>query len=240
MAFVNAQQTRIMWGAQPLAAYVRTVTPSATRDMLDVTTLADSGKSFIGGLTDWSLRVDGLFDSTTTAGSLLADMTSNLSSGATVATSVAPAGFSAGSSVWLIPAKTVSYEPSSSVADAVQFAAEFGSGTAPALGISLADLAAVTSTSNSASQDNAASSSAGAVAHLHISAVSGTTPTLAVVVQHSTNNSAWTTLASFTSASTVGSEVITVTGTVNRYVRAAFTVGGTTPSFTCQVSLARY
>lgn len=240
MPFINAQQTRILWGAQPLHAYLRSVTPSATRDMLEVSTLADTSKVFIPGLTEYSLNVDGLFDSTATTGSLLNDITTTLSSSATVATSVAPDGFTAGNSVWLIPSKIVTYEVSSQVADAVGFSAAFGAGTAPALGTSITDLAAVTSTSNSASQDNSTSSANGAVAHLHITAVSGTTPTLAAVVQHSTNNSTWSTLGSFTTASAIGSEVITVTGTVNRYVRVAFTVGGTTPSFTCQVSLARY
>ena len=240
MSFINAQQTRILWGDIPLHAYLRSVTPSATRDMIEVSTLGDTSKAFIPGLTEWSLNVDGLFDSTTGAGSLLDDITTTLTSGATVATSVAPDGFAAGNSVWLVPSKIVTYEVSSQVADAVGFSAAFGAGTAPALGTSITNLAAVTTTSNSASQDNSTSSTSGAVAHLHITAVSGTTPTLAAVVQHSTNNSTWSTLGSFTTASAIGSEVITVTGTVNRYVRVAFTVGGTTPSFTCQVSLARY
>jgi hypothetical protein len=107
------------------------------------------------------------------------------------------------------------------------------------LGVSLADLAAITATGNGTSVDNAAGTTNGGIAHLHVTDVSGTTPTLAVVIQHSTNNSTWSTLASFTTATAATSERITFTGTVNRYVRASYTAGGTTPSFTSQVSLAR-
>jgi len=51
-------------------------------------------------------------------------------------------------------------------------------------------------------------------------------------VQHSTDNSSWSDLCTFTAVSVVGSEILTGTGTVNRYVRyiiSAFT--GTSVTF---------
>jgi hypothetical protein len=239
MAFISTNQTKLIYGTNSLAAILRTVSPSATVDMLDATTLNDTAKTFVPGLEDMTLNVDGLFDNTTTAGSAFANITAAISATSTVPTSVAPSGFAVTNPVWLLPAKTITYDVTSAVADLVQFSMSLGAATPPSLGVSLADLAVVSATGNGTSVDNAAGTTNGGIAHLHITAVSGTTPTLAVIVQHSTNNSTWTTLASFTSATAATSESITFSGTVNRYVRASYTAGGTSPQFTCQVSLAR-
>lgn len=240
MAFVNAQQARILYGSQAISSVVRSVQPTASRDMLEVTTLADTGKAFVPGLVEWQLSVDGVFDNATGAGTVFEQMTSPLTSATTVATSIAPSGFTAGNAVWLIPAKTVTYEVGAQVSNAVEYSLALGAASTPGIGISLVDLAAVTATGNGASQDNAAASTNGFLAQLHVTAVSGTTPNLTAVVQQSTNNSTWTTLGSFTAATAIGSEAITGTGTVNRYLRISWTVTGTTPSFTAQVSIVRF
>lgn len=241
MAFVTSQSTRVLFGSVAIASTVRSVKPSFKQNMLDVTTIVDSSKAFIGGINEWSVDIDGVFDNATTAGSVHDAMNTPLSATSTVPTSVAQAGFTAGYPVWLLPAKEISYAVNAQVDNAVEYSLSLAAATAPALGISVVDLAAVTATANSASLDQSAATSNGFVAHLHVTAVSGTaTPTLTAVVQHSTNNSTWTTLGSFTAATAVGSQVITGTGTVNRYVRVAWTVSGTTPSITAQVSLGRY
>lgn len=239
MPFILSNQTRVLYGNTALAAFLRNVKPSASVDMLDVTTLVDTSKQFIAGLQEFNLSIDGLFDNGTGAGSVWSAITSPINAQSIVPTSVAPAGFAVGSNVWVLPARTVSYEVSSNVADIVPFSMAFGAGSPAQVGVSLADLAAVAATANGTTVDNGASTANGMIANLHVTAASGTTPTLTVVVQHSTNGTTWTTLGTFTAATAATSELITATGTVNRYVRAAFTVGGTTPSFTCQVSLAR-
>jgi len=100
-------------------------------------------------------------------------------------------------------------------------------------------LGAETATGNSASQDQTASSSDGGSAYLQITAVSGSSPTLDAKVQHSADNSSWADLISMTQATALGAERKTVTGTVNRYVRANFTVGGSSPSFTFMLGFYR-
>jgi len=239
MAFVNSNQTRLIYGTNPLAAYLKSVGPSFTADMLDVTTLADTSKAFIAGETDYALNVDGLFDSTTTAGDVWANITAAIAASSTTPVSVAPEGFAVGNSVWVLPVKAGTYEVAGTVADLVTFTMAMQPADKPAVGRSLSDLTAYSTTTNGTSVDNGAASSNGAVINLHVTAASGTTPTLAVTVQHSTNNSTWSTIATFTTATAATSETVTVAGTVNRYTRAVFTVAGTTPSFTAQVSLAR-
>ena len=239
MAFINAQQTRVLYGNVALACYLKSVTPNANIDMIDITCLCDESRQFTSSLRDFTLNMDGFLDDDITSGSVVEALTAPIATGSTVPTSVAPNGFAAENSVWLIPAKTLSFEPTSQVADAVTFSMSLGSGTPANTGISLVDLAAVTSTGNGSTIDQTAATSDGALGHLHVTDVSGSTPQLDMLIQHSTNGSDWSTLITFASASTTTSEVVSVTGTVNRYVRVSYTVSGSTPSFTCQVSLAR-
>lgn len=111
-------------------------------------------------------------------------------------------------------------------------------------GVCLKTLAAETASANQTSFDYGATgmpSSEGAVGHLHITAVSGTTPSATVKIQHSPDDSAWADLITFTAAVAVGSQRGTVaTGvSIDRYIRSMSTITGTTPSFTYTVSFAR-
>lgn len=237
---VNANNTTILYDNFALAAYVRSASPTSTVAMLDSTTLADSSLVYYPGLASTAMTISGLFDSTTGAGSLLDDITSRLGSSTAVAATISPAGFSAGAPAWLLPALTIDYQVSNTVADLVPFTLNLGAGAAAGYGICLTALAALTATGNGTSQDNAAATSNGAVAHLHITAVSGTTPSMTVTIEHSTNNSTWTTLGTFAAANAVGSQTLQISGTVNRYVRASRTISGTNPSFTTLVALSRF
>lgn len=70
---------------------------------------------------------------------------------------------------------------------------------------------------------------------LDVTAVSGTTPTLDVKLQHSPDGSLWSDLGTaFTQKTAVSREVKTFTQ-MHGYVRVVWTIGGTTPSFTCSV-----
>lgn len=67
---------------------------------------------------------------------------------------------------------------------------------------------------------------------IQVTAVSGTTPTMAPKLQESSDNSAWTdcgaALANITAAGTYVAKGVLA----KRYIRLATTIGGTTPSFT--------
>lgn len=64
-----------------------------------------------------------------------------------------------------------------------------------------------------------------------VTAASGTTPSLTVIIEHSPDNSTWSTHTTFTAATAVNTERKILSG-LDRYVRARWTVSGTTPSFT--------
>lgn len=73
-----------------------------------------------------------------------------------------------------------------------------------------------------------------AVFYLNVTAASGTTPTLDVVIEDTIDGTNWDTVASFTQATTTGREVRRASN-FSRYMRVSYTLGGTTPDFTFSV-----
>lgn len=92
--------------------------------------------------------------------------------------------------------------------------------------------------------DNAASSASGCAAYLQVSALTlGGYTNMVVKLQHSANNSTWADLITFTAVTAApAAERKTVTGTVNRYLRASisYTGSGTGNSATVLVGAERY
>lgn len=75
---------------------------------------------------------------------------------------------------------------------------------------------------------------------LNANTVGGTSPTLAVRIQHSDDNSTWVDSGVAFTQVTSGSSFQTITGTAEqfrRYIRVVDTVGGTSPSFGRSVTL---
>jgi hypothetical protein len=108
-------------------------------------------------------------------------------------------------------------------------------------GVILHTGAETTSTVNSTSVDNGASSTNGAVANLHVVANTRTASST-YKVQHSSDNSTWVDLITFTAVAgtTKAKESKAVTtNPVNRYLRAQATLGGTTNSATYTIAIAR-
>jgi len=140
-----------------------------------------------------------------------------------------------------------SYEIKSAVADVVSVSAELQADGGIEAGYVLQGATTVTGGSganNGTTLDNGATlgaTSRGYVAHLHVTANTLTTnPT--IVVQHSTDNTNWTALATFvnTTASLVTAERLTSSSaTVNRYVRAVVTSSTGTGSLTYSLAFSR-
>lgn len=73
------------------------------------------------------------------------------------------------------------------------------------------------------------------VAYLNITAASGTSPTLDVKLEDSADGVTFYTVATFAQKVAAGAERIVLNGPIGRHLRVAYTVGGTTPSFTFDV-----
>jgi hypothetical protein len=106
-------------------------------------------------------------------------------------------------------------------------------------------LTAETATGNTQganAQDNGASTSAGAVGYLQVTAISGTGATIDVKVRHSADNVTYVDLMTFTQvvlADGRKAERKTASGTVNRYLAVSWTIAGTSPSVTCLIGCKR-
>lgn len=70
-----------------------------------------------------------------------------------------------------------------------------------------------------------------------ITAVSGTSPTMALVIQESADNSTFRTIATFQPALTAAGIAEATFRPTQRYVRTSSTIGGTSPSFTYGVDI---
>lgn len=239
MAFVAGKDGRVIVDDVAFSTYVADWEATQELDLHDVTVLSNSGHKWVAGLDGGQVSLAGPADDSASTGGQ--DETLDSARGSTNGepVSVAPAGFTVGNRVFFCKGRTVNYATSGSVTDAVRYQAQVIADGLLDRGISLHDLEAETATGNDTSQDNSASSSNGGAAVLHVTAASGTSPTLDATVQHSSDNATWVDLVTFTQATATTSERSTVTGTVNRYVRAEWTIGGTGPSFTFAIAFAR-
>lgn len=231
MAFVASTKSRLLLGDFHLAAYTTDIALSAVTEMLESTVLTDTAKQFIPGQDTSTLTLSGHHD---------VDEFSDLASfksATTTPLTYAPSGLAVGAEVALVNVIDTNFETSAPVAGTVDWSLGAQTTGRTDFGFSLANLAAVTGDTNGSSHDGSASSAAGAVAHLHVTAFSGFSGVV-VTIEDSADNAAWATIGTFTTVAGVTGERIEIAGTVRRYVRAVFDVTGT-GSVTAQVSYAR-
>lgn len=203
---------------------------------LDSTRFGDTARRVIAGIGEGTITLGGFFDSATGA---VDPRLSALKGNADVLLSIMVEANTFDTRAAFGEFLLADYRSPATLGQLVAVSATFQGDDGVDYGKVLANLSARTSTANGTSIDNTVSSSNGAVAILHITAASGTTPSLAAKLQHSTDNSVWSDLITFSASATANKERKTVTGTVNRYLRATWTITGTSPSFTFALVVAR-
>lgn len=118
------------------------------------------------------------------------------------------------------------YDVISQVGNLTKANTKYGFNGSVEQGVIIHPLAARTSDTNGTTVDQSAGTSAGGVGYLQVTAFSGFSGVV-VTIEHSTNNSTWATLLTFTTvAAAPTAERVAVSGTVNRYVRAVIDVTG--------------
>ena len=146
-------------------------------------------------------------------------------------------GQTVGDAVFMMDAQTVNYDPTRGADGALTFNVEANTkNNVPVWGVALtAGAITHTEATNGTTLDQGAQTSAGAEAILHVTSFTGSNFT--ATVQDSSNGSSWGTLKAFTQVTGVGNERVTVSGTVERYVRVIST--GTFNPVTFAVSFRR-
>lgn len=234
----RGKHTKIWGGGYALTAKTRDIKPSIAADELEESGYGMDHSTLKGQFTS-EIALDGFFDPTTasTHDALKTLDDTNKIISAALGENATPAQ---GDITISLDAEQINYEIMPNLSDVIAAAASFKqTGTPAELGILLADETAVSSSSNTSSVDQTAQSSNGAAAVLHITGVSDS-DTIEVKVQDSANDADWADLITFTlDGSAVGAERLTVTGTVDRYVRVLWTVTGSAIDFDFAVMFIR-
>ena len=242
--FRHGKNTIVLFNNFNLTEYFNSVSTSAMAEAVETTTFGSANKTYAIGMKDGTVSLEGLWagDATGVDEVLAAAVTSDAKNIITVGTE----GATLGRRAKLINADETSYEITGAVADMVTISAEAqASGTVGGFdgGVLLAANQTVTATVANTGVDNAAASTNGGVAHLHVT-TNTRNGAITVKVQHSSNNSTWADLVSFTattSATTTSERIEVAAGTsVNRYLRANVSgFAGSSGSATITVGFAR-
>lgn len=239
MTFKNAQQTRVLVGALNYSAYATKAAMKSDTMMLETTTLIDTAKKFIPGMTGSNLSLDLLMDTDTTAGGEWDNATA-WKSNSTLPITYANSGLTTGSECFMVRGLETNFTIQSKNDDKVTANLSALTHNATDIGTVLEDLTAITATGNGTARDGGASSANGGIAHLHVTAFTGVTNDI-VTIEHSVDGStSWATLVTFATVTGLTSEAVTVAAgtTVRRYLRVVDTVTGT-PTLTRSVAFAR-
>jgi len=208
-------------------------------DTAETTTFQASWRAFIEGAATSKATLKGFYDLVNDAA-----MFGNIRDGGSVLT-YGPAGMLViGDAARLVLAHDVQVGESSPVGGAVVVNAAFSGDAAVGIGWALHPLATDTGTTTGASRDDAAATTAGWIAHLHITAVTGAPTSWTVKLQDSADNSSWADVAGagFTATNvTAAQRLVSAAGaTLRRYVRyVATVVGGTAPTVTFGLAYSR-
>lgn len=239
--FRHGKNTIVSVGNYDLSTFFTSATTTNNVDVLDSTTFGSANKSYVVGQKEGTVSFEGLW--TGVADEVDAALLAALGGATPTPITVGSEGAAIGRRAKLLNANETSYEVSSAIADLVSISAEAQATDGLDGGVLLAAQQSVTATVDNSSVDNAASSANGGVAHLHVTANSRD-GVATIKVQHSSDNSTWVDLVTFTNttASTITSQRVEVAAatTVNRYLRAKVSsFGGSSGSLTITVGFAR-
>lgn len=232
---VHSKDSRVLVNERHSSANISRWSVEHSRRLSPCTTILDTGQKYTPGQLAGSMTIAGFFDSA--AGSLYQESIASIGTDDSYITTFLPEGFTLGSPAIFCVSDLSGVAVDASIEDVVGLSVTGSADGGVDMGHSLHAHSAETGDGNGTSIDNAASSANGGVGVLHVTAYSGLT-NIVVKVQHSADDSAWSDLITFTTATGVTAERKTVSGTVNRYVRALWDVTGT-GSATFVVAFAR-
>jgi hypothetical protein len=244
VAFKHGRTTVVFMDGWDVSAYLKEHSFEGSSDVPPTTTFGNTAvRRQVVGLEDGSLSLGGFHD--TTAGGTWALFSAALGAASASVLSIGDEGTTIGLPAKLASGRAAAVDKGSAVDAVIETSLQMQADGGVDYGKWQLAKAAVGSSGNSASIDGGAATATGWVAHIHATAVSGTSPTLDSKIQDSADDSAWADLsgAAFTqiTAANVSQRLEgAATATVRRYTREVHTIGGSdTPTVTAAVALAR-
>lgn len=223
MAFKHGKNTQVLLNSTDLSPYLNAADLSLDADTAETTTFTSSWKTAIVGTSGMSYELGGLYDPTLTT--MAALTTTDFGSVLTVA----PAGASAiGDRVRMMSVAETAYGESSAVGDAIAFSATLMGTGALGDGQVLHVLGEDTNTTTGAEKDDAAATTTGWMAHLHVTLVDGGSWVIKLQDAAVSNTYSDVTGGAFTAATgTTSQRLVGASGaTLRRYVRYVATRTG--------------
>jgi hypothetical protein len=223
MSFYHGKSTKVMLGAVDLSPYLTSMDLAADADVADTTAFAAAWKSGLTGAAGAKVDFGGLYDPGEAS---LPTLFLTLLPG--VLTYCPVGGAAIGDRARLVSAIEAAYAESSPVGGAVAVKGSFTADGTVGFGDVLHPLAEDTNTTTGADRDDAASSSTGWTAHLHVTAVDA--GSWVVKLQDAaTNDWADVTDGAFTAATTATSQRLqsaAITTDLRQHVRYVATRTG--------------
>lgn len=241
MTKLAGDHAQVLAEGYELTTVSQSLAPSQTYDQHDATCFGQAAHNFINGQQAITMTHKGLLDKASSHAALNLTDVENAVVTALIGENAAPV---VGGIAFLIDNKTGSYKVAAENTAAIPFEAELAvkSSRGGGWGKALAVPVTITNTTDGTAVDNAASSSNGGVATLHILAACAA-DTYAVKVQHSADDVTYADLVTFAlDASVIGGEfgTVAVGTTVNRYLRYQATrTGAAGNDFRLAVAFAR-
>lgn len=224
MSFVHGKDTIVYAHGFNLTPFLTAATAGGSADVADTSTFGGAAKTYIAGLLDGTLSLDGYMDCADNQQDEVAE--AMLGAGKRIF-STYQGSDALGAAGRHLEADEVGYEATADVGSAVAFTAEMTASVGMERGVSLKPaLPTFAATGDGSAQDGGAASTAGGAAYLHVLAKTGGT-TINVVVQDSADGATgWATIATFTAFSVKGSaQRVAIAGTIRRYTRVSWTLG---------------
>jgi hypothetical protein len=236
--FRHGRGTALLFDDEEVTPYFRETTMTRSVDLAETSAYGTFDKTYVVGMREGRLSVAGMFSGG--VDEIDEQLSTLLGQEAAVPLTFGPEGLAVGRRTYHMSCEETNHEVNSPYNDIVATSAEFQSSGGIFGGHSYHALTAETAGGNSTSVDNGASSAFGLSAVLHVP-TNTRNGALVGKIQHSTDDAVWVDLITFTSvpSSTTTAEILSVAGTVNRYLRGLWTVAGSTGSVTFHLSAAR-
>jgi len=228
MTFVLGNISRVLVNERQVSSTLAGYTASHQRAASESTVLTDGAARFVPGLMSGSLLLRGPQDSV--GQDLATEIKDAMGVDNAFLATVCPNGLAIGQFAMTILGDLNEHSVDATVSDISSFSMTAQADESVDMGFIVHALQAETVDGNGATVDRGVGSTTtgGGVAVLHLTAYAGLT-NIIVKIQHSTDNSAWSDLVTFTTATAVGAErkFLAAGTTINRYVRAVTDVTGT-------------
>lgn len=222
MAFVHGSKAKVLLDGYDLSTFTKGVSFSVSVDTAESSTLGTTAKTYVPGMNDATLSLEGIFDGAATASDFI--LNTGLQSVGAGIFYYLPQGYAFGNPVYGFAALETSYEASADIGDVSAWSVEAQSVTGTERLLAYHDFIAEGAGGNTAAVDNTAVSTLlGGVGYLEASAGA----TLVVKVQDSADNATFADILTFTTVNGRTAQRTTIAGTVRRYTRVLWTGTGT-------------